>query len=60
MDRQYEDPRKLQEQLNSELKRCNEPGYVMSESDHEQIEDLRERVNFAWQDEEYDLNCGNI
>ena len=56
MYRQYEDPRKLQEQLDEELKRISEEGYEPDEFDYERIEDLKERINFAWQDEEYDEN----
>lgn len=54
MYRQYENPRALEERL-EEVKRrlaknpddedlCNE------------VAELKERINFAWQDEEYDSN----
>lgn len=64
MYRQYEDPRKLQDQLDELLDRKDE---LISEGrfDDDAIEfyaqeeaELRERINFAWQDEEYDMaNC---
>lgn len=55
MYRQYEDPRKLQEILDNEMERVNAPGYEMDEFDWERIQDLKDRINFAWQDEEYDM-----
>lgn len=59
MYRQYEDPYKLEDQL-SELKaqyrRAQEEGIdedvLMNMS--MDINELEERVNFAWQDQEYD------
>ncbi len=58
MYRQYEDPRKLEEELKQAQealeRRINEEGYEPDGYDVEYIEGLRERVNFAWQDEEYD------
>ena len=52
MYRQYEDPRKLQEQLDSWLE--THPEDTWDEYDYETYTDLKERINFAWQDEEYD------
>lgn len=52
MYRQYEDPRKLQEQLDSWLE--THPKDTWDEFDYETYVDLKERINFAWQDEEYD------
>ena len=60
MYRQYEDPRKLQEQLDNlkeEFQRRKSLG-ELDPYDYEdyalEIHDLEERINFAWQDEEYD------
>lgn len=61
MYRQYEDPYKLQQMLEEALEEYDK----LDESDdiealvdaHEWIEELRERINFAWQDNEYD--CDN-
>lgn len=52
MYRQYEDPRKLQDQLDSWLE--DHPRDTWDEYDYETYTDLKERINFAWQDEEYD------
>ena len=52
MYRQYEDPRKLQDQLDSWLE--THPEDTWDEYDYETYTDLKERINFAWQDEEYD------
>lgn len=57
MYRQYEDPRKLEQELEEMKARFSAPGYEMDEYDHEALESLWERVNFAWQDEEYDEMC---
>ena len=60
MYRQYEDPRKLEDEL-EKVKNEYELAYAegnLSEDDiiyyQERIEELKERINFAWQDEEYD------
>ena len=52
MYRQYEDPRKLQDQLDSWLE--DHPRNTWDEYDYETYTDLKERINFAWQDDEYD------
>jgi len=52
MYRQYEDPRKLQDQLDSWLE--NHPEDTWDEYDYETYRDLKDRINFAWQDDEYD------
>ena len=57
MYRQYEDPRKLEEELKEAKERLNDPDYEADEYDYERIAELEERINFAWQDEEYDENC---
>lgn len=63
MNRQYENPRTLEEQLDILLRRKDEV-IARGEYDDDAIEyfaleeaELRERINFAWQDEEFDLNC---
>ena len=57
MYRAYEDPWKLQEQLEEEERRQAQrvaEGGELDDLDYERIADLKERVNFAWQDQEYD------
>ena len=55
MYRRYEDPRKLEKQL-AKLKRR----YRQTQDEYEkmylaeEIAELTDRVNFAWQDEEYE------
>ena len=55
MYRQYEDPYKLEKQL-AELKeqRVNTTNDSELQWLNEAIYELEERVNFAWQDDEYD------
>ena len=57
MYRQYEDPRKLEKELAKELARINKPGYEPDDYDWERIEELKDRINFAWQDDEYESDC---
>lgn len=55
MYRQYEDARTLKERLErikEEFERETDEDRRISL--HETIEELEERINFAWQDEEYD------
>lgn len=62
MYRQYEDPWKLEDRLEKAEKELEQA----KEEDPEnidriidlvnEVESLRERVNFAWQDQEYDEN----
>ena len=55
MYRQYEDPHYLEDRLasaKSSLARAT--GEDEKLWWHEEIEDLEERINFAWQDIEYD------
>ena len=62
MYRQYENPRALQDELDKLNARYNELE-MNGQLDEDAIEDyalrkgeLEERINFAWQDEEYDAN----
>lgn len=57
MYRQYEDPYKLEKELEKELARINEPGYEPDDFDWERIQNLKERITFAWQDDEYESDC---
>lgn len=50
--RQYEDPRTLEDQLEDAKRRLAENPY--DEDLVLEVEELKERVNFAWQDDEYD------
>ena len=61
MFRQYEDPWKLEEMLEQAEARLEEAKRNVEDDDtlwnlYEDVESLRERVNFAWQDQEYDEN----
>ena len=55
MYRQYENPRKLEDQLEKVKQRIAEctDEYEL-EYLYQDKADLEERINFAWQDEEYD------
>ena len=59
MYRQYEDPYKLEEQL-EELKEELNKAYKLGADNYElmdleiNIAELKDRINFAWQDDEYD------
>jgi hypothetical protein len=62
MYRQYEDARELEKKL-QEAKEILEEAQKAGEMDDEELYylfmdvcELEERVNFAWQDEEYDEN----
>lgn len=57
--RRYEDPYKLEKQL-AELKeqRANTINDSELEWLNEAIAELEERVNFAWQDDEYEMDGG--
>ena len=66
MYRQYENPHTLEEMLAEVQKEYDhyaaivrEKGTECDEADtliglHEEVEELKERINFAWQDDEYD------
>lgn len=73
MFRQYENPRELERQL-KELETAREELYLRAEQEtnpyrkdalfeqwsdtYQEVEELKERINFAWQDEEYDEMTG--
>ena len=65
MYRQYEDPRKLEKMLEDartqlETAKQEDPDDVDRLIDLcQEVESLKERVNFAWQDEEYDEQYAN-
>ncbi len=52
MYRQYENPHALEERLEEAKRRLAENPY--DEDLVLEVEELKERVNFAWQDDEYD------
>ena len=65
MYRQYENPRALEDELEKKREtynKCKEQYFAGDMSYDElyehyiEIKELEDRVNFAWQDEEYDLN----
>lgn len=62
MYRQYEDPWKLEGRLKEAKERLEQAKQEAPENIDriidlaEEVESLRERVNFAWQDQEYDEN----
>ena len=57
MYRQYEDPYKVQKMLEDAERRLAD-AQAAGDDDlvdlYIEVEELRERVNFAWQDQEYD------
>ena len=57
MYRQYENPHALQERLERIKEEYNKEIDIDRKIDlHETIAELEERINFAWQDIEYDEN----
>lgn len=54
--RQYEDPYKLEKQLAEAKERLAENPY--DEDLVNEVAELEERVNFAWQDDEYEMDGG--
>lgn len=55
MYRQYEDPYELQDRLDAaraNLAHCNDEDERLWW--HEEVAELEDRINFAWQDIEYD------
>lgn len=64
MYRQYENPYALEQKL-TELKNKLDEAYALG-TDFDELQDLeleiaelKDRVNFAWQDDEYDHEGGN-
>lgn len=55
MYRQYEDPYKLENQLKEWLESHPDKS-EWDEYDYETYNNLKERINFAWQDDEYECN----
>lgn len=56
MYRNYENPWELEKSLNEFLK--SHPKEEWDEYDYETYYELKDRINFAWQDQEYDeMNC---
>lgn len=66
MHRMYEDPHKLEKQLQEaeekleRMKAERECGYDIDDEDiyyqYLTVSELKDRVNFAWQDDEYEEN----
>ena len=65
MYRQYENPRALEKELQEKRRQyeyLRKTGQLDIDDDIDfqmDIQDLEERVNFAWQDDEYDSLHGN-
>ena len=61
MYRAYENPVALQKMLEDAERRLSD-AQAAGDYDcydlYQEVEELRERVNFAWQDDEYDEMCG--
>lgn len=60
MYRQYENPHTLEEKLkevNERIANCTDESEL--EYLYEEQAELKDRVNFAWQDDEYDCEGGN-
>ena len=55
MYRSYEDPYKLEKELEDWLEQHPDES-TWDEYDYENYQDLKERINFAWQDDEYESN----
>lgn len=58
--RQYEDPRALEKELKEKKELLEKAQNEGADEDtlvelHDQVEDLEQRVNIAWQDEEFDM-----
>lgn len=62
MYRRYEDPWKLEDRLENAKKRLEQAKQEDPDNDDYiidlvlEVQELEERVNFAWQDQEYDDN----
>lgn len=61
MYRVYENPVALQKMLEDAERRLSD-AQAAGEDDcydlYQEVEELKDRLNFAWQDEEYDEMCG--
>ena len=58
MYRQYENPFTLQDQLDElKARRARETDEDVQIDLDMEIAELEERINFAWQDDEYDCDC---
>lgn len=55
MYRQYEDPYKLEKELEDWLEQHPDKS-TWDEYDYENYQNLKDRINFAWQDDEYESN----
>lgn len=56
MHRQYENPRELEKELaemKAKMRTLTDDDEMISL--HESIREMEDRINFAWQDEEYDV-----
>lgn len=59
MYRQYEDPRKLEDMLQEAQRRLSDAQAAGHDDNdllidlYNEVEELKERVNFAWQDDEW-------
>jgi len=58
--RDYENPRELEKQLAEAMEKMKDPNFVADHADFEYIAELKDRINFAWQDEEYDEMCREV
>lgn len=54
MYRTYENPRTLEDLLEELMKRPEED---RDDYWYEEVAELKDRINFAWQDDEYDSDC---
>lgn len=59
MNRQYEDPHKVEQMLDEaqrelEIAKRDDDNIDRIIDLHNWVEELKERINFAWQDDEYD------
>jgi ABC-type nitrate/sulfonate/bicarbonate transport system substrate-binding protein len=62
--RRYENPHKVQkllEEVQQALEKAEQEGREPEDliDLYQEVESLKERLNFAWQDEEYDENYAN-
>lgn len=55
MYRTYENPRELEAELKGLRALYERPGHRMTDEEYSELQELEDRVNFAWQDEEADI-----